>query len=72
MSITIVQILLEELSFILLVITQAAAFISENRMIVAIYIKSLNNSNSDLQDYLDEDLPDPRRDPASKNSVIRT
>lgn len=71
-STTTVQILLKELGFIPLAITQAAAFISENSMTVAVYIESLNESDSDLQDYLDEDLPDPRRDPASENSVIRT
>ncbi len=67
-----VQILLKELGFIPLAITQAAAFISENSMTVAAYIQCLLESDSELQDYLDEDLPDPRRDPSSENSVIRT
>jgi len=67
-----VQTLLRELGFIPLAITQAAAFINENTMSVAVYIESLRHSDSDLQDYLNEDLPDPRRDPASENSVIRT
>jgi len=66
------QSLLEILGYIPLAITQAAAFIQENSMTVRTYIEDLNRSDSDLQDYLDEDLPDPRRYPTSENSVIRT
>jgi tetratricopeptide (TPR) repeat protein len=67
-----VQSLLEILGFIPLAITQAAAFIQENSMAITSYIEDLTKSDSDLEDYLDEDLPDPRRDPSSENSVIRT
>jgi tetratricopeptide (TPR) repeat protein len=62
----------EILGNIPLAITQAAAFIRENSMTVEAYIKELKTSDSDLQDYLDENLPDPRRYPDSENSVART
>jgi hypothetical protein len=67
-----VQSLLKILGFIPLAITQAAAFIQENSMAITAYIKDLTESDSDLEDYLDEDLPDPRRDATSENSVVRT
>ena len=67
-----IQNLLDTLGFIPLAISQAAAFIRENGMTVATYIRAIKTSDEDLQDYLDEDLPDPRRDPGSENSVIRT
>ena len=67
-----IQILVEILGNIPLAITQAAAFIQENSMTVKIYIEELKASDSDLQDYLDENLPDPRRYPGSENSVTRT
>ena len=66
------QNLVATLGFIPLAITQAAAFIKENGMTVAAYTRDLEASDNDLQDYLDENLPDPRRDPTSENSVIRT
>jgi tetratricopeptide (TPR) repeat protein len=66
------QILVEILGNIPLAITQAAAFIQENSMTVQTYILELKASDSDLQDYLDENLPDPRRYPGSENSVTRT
>ncbi|EPE36432.1 P-loop containing nucleoside triphosphate hydrolase [Glarea lozoyensis ATCC 20868] len=62
----------EILGNIPLAITQAAAFIRENSMTVESYIKELEASDSDLQDYMDESLPDPRRYPDSENSVART
>jgi len=67
-----IQILVEILGNIPLAITQAAAFIQENSMTVKTYIQELKASDSDLQDYLDENLPDPRRYPGSENSVTRT
>jgi hypothetical protein len=67
-----VQRLLEILEFIPLAITQAAAFIEENSMEITTYIKDLTKSDCDLQDCLDENLPDPRRDATSENSSIRT
>jgi len=41
-------------------------------MTVKQYIEELKASDSDLQDYLDENLPDPRRYPDSENSTTRT
>ncbi|KAH8585975.1 heterokaryon incompatibility protein-domain-containing protein [Bisporella sp. PMI_857] len=67
-----IRTLVEILGYIPLAITQAAAFIQENSMTVKSYIEELKASDSDLQDYLDENLPDPRRYPDSENSVTRT
>ena len=64
--------LLEELGFIPLAITQAAAFIKENNISVAEYTEEVVKDDSHLQEYLYEDLPDLRRDAASVNSVVRT
>jgi hypothetical protein len=64
--------LVEILGFIPLAVTQAAAFIQENGITVKAYFERLKESDFDLQDYLEEDLPDPRRYPDSENSVIRT
>ena len=66
------RILVDALGYIPLAITQAAAFIFENSLSLAEYLKLLRNSDSDLQDLLDEDLGDLRRDSESQNSVIRT
>ena len=66
------RILVDELAYIPLAITQAAAFISENEISLAEYLNILHTGDSDLQDLLDEDLRDLRRDPESHNSVIRT
>jgi hypothetical protein len=41
-------------------------------MTVQTYILELKTSDSDLQDYLDKNLPDPRKYLGSKNSVTRT
>ena len=64
--------LVDELAYIPLAITQAAAFISENEISLADYLEILRTGDSDLQDLLDEDLGDLRRDSESQNSVIRT
>jgi tetratricopeptide (TPR) repeat protein len=64
--------LVEELAYLPLAITQAAAFISENGLTVSEYLELLNTSDSDLKDLLSEDLEDPRRDLDTENSVIRT
>ena len=66
------RILVDELAYIPLAITQAAAFISENQITLAEYLDILRTGDRDLQDLLDEDLGDLRRDPESQNSVIRT
>ncbi len=67
-----IQGLVEILGFIPLAITQATAFIQENGIMVKTYFEKLKESDSDLQDYLEEDLPDPQRYPDNENSVIRT
>src|SRR5437016_2781643 len=67
-----ILILVEILGYIPLAITQAAVFIQENTMTVKTYIEELKASDSDLQDYLDKNLLDPRRYPGSENSVTRT
>ena len=66
------RIVVDELAYIPLAITQAAAFISENEISLAEYLEILRTGDSDLQDLLDEDLGDLRRDSESQNSVIRT
>ena len=66
------RILVGELAYIPLAITQAAAFISENEISLAEYLDILHTGDSDVQDLLDEDLGDLRRDSESQNSVIRT
>jgi tetratricopeptide (TPR) repeat protein len=55
-----------------LAITQAAAFISENSITLAEYIETLQTSDSDMTDFLNENLYDPRRDRDASSSVIRT
>ncbi|KAM0800739.1 hypothetical protein BDR22DRAFT_932188 [Usnea florida] len=66
------RVLVDELAYIPLAITQAAAFISENDISLANYLEILRTGDSDLQDLLDQDLGDLRRDSESRNSVIRT
>ncbi len=66
------RILINALQHIPLAITQAAAFISENNLVLMQYLELLRTDDSDLQDLLDEDLGDLRRDPEKQNSVIRT
>ncbi len=64
--------LLEALGYIPLAITQAAAFISENHVTPKKYLEAFRRSDSDIQDLLDQDLGDLRRDSQSHNSVIKT
>ncbi len=66
------EILINALQHIPLALTQAAAFISENNLALIEYLEMLRTDDSDLQDLLDEDLGDLRRDSESQNSVIRT
>ncbi|MCJ1390022.1 hypothetical protein MMC18_002880 [Xylographa bjoerkii] len=63
--------LLEELAYLPLAITQAAAFISENGVSMSEYVSILRLSDKDMQDLLSEDLEDPRRD-QTENCVMRT
>ena len=64
--------LLEALEYLPLAITQAAAFISENQITPTKYLEMFRESDSVVQDLLDEDVGDPRRDSQSHNSVIKT
>ena len=62
--------LIEELAYLPLAITQAAAFISENGLTVSEYLELLDTGDADLKDLLSEDLEDPRRDIDTENSVL--
>ena len=67
--------LLEALGYIPLAITQAAAFISHNSILVTEYLAALNKSYLNLKGHLSTELQDPRRDskePGAQNSVFRT
>ena len=64
--------LLEELAFLPLAITQAAAFISENNDTIPEYLKALRGEDADLKELLSVDQEDPRRDLYTENSVMRT
>ena len=64
--------LIEQLSYLPLAITQAAAFISENGVTISEYLELLDTSDTDLKDLLSEHLEDPRRDLDTENSVMRT
>ena len=64
--------LLEALGYIPLAITQAAAFISENHISLTQYLEMFYKSDSDVQDLLNEDLGDRRRDAQGHNCIIKT
>ncbi|MCJ1438287.1 hypothetical protein MMC27_007675 [Xylographa pallens] len=64
--------LLEELAYLPLAITQAAAFISENCLDISEYLELLCTGDSELKELLSEHLEDPRRDYDTENSVMRT
>ena len=64
--------LLDALEYLPLAITQAAAFISENHITLIKYLEMFRKSDSDVQDLLDEEHGDLRRDFQSQNSVIKT
>ena len=64
--------LLEALGYIPLAITQAAAFISANHISLIKYLEMFNKSDSDVQDLLNEDVGDRRRDAHARNSIIKT
>ncbi|MCJ1405920.1 hypothetical protein MMC11_009154, partial [Xylographa trunciseda] len=64
--------LLEELAYLPLAITQAAAFISENGLDISEYLELLCTGDSELKELLSEHLEDPRRDFDTENSVMRT
>lgn len=62
--------LLEELDYLPLAISQAAAFIDENCITVSEYLEALRGD--DAEEFLHEELNDSRRDEQSINSVFRT
>lgn len=64
--------LVEELTYLPLAITQAAAFISENGITISEYLELLDTNETELKDLLSEHLEDPRRDLDTENSVMRT
>jgi tetratricopeptide (TPR) repeat protein len=64
--------LLKILEYLPLAITQAAAFISENRISVAEYINIFRIDDSELTSLFNHNLPDHRRDMEASNSVIQT
>ncbi|KAI9858313.1 MAG: hypothetical protein M1813_007588 [Trichoglossum hirsutum] len=63
---------IDALGYLPLAITQAAAFISENRITLAEYVETLRASDFDLTSLLNEDLHDHRRDLDASNSIFRT
>lgn len=62
--------LLEELDNLPLAVSQAVAFIEENGVSIAEYIKALRGEEA--EEFLYEELDDSRRDEESVNSVFRT
>ena len=64
--------LVKELEFLPLAITQAAAFMNENFVGPVEYLKALRMTENDYKDFLDQSLEDPRRDPSSDSSVMKT
>ncbi|MCJ1266225.1 hypothetical protein MMC22_006108 [Lobaria immixta] len=64
--------LLDALEYIPLAITQAAAFLSQNNCSLAEYLAMFCANDSEIQDLLNEDLGDLRRDSDSQSSVIKT
>ncbi|MCJ1286768.1 hypothetical protein MMC26_006114 [Xylographa opegraphella] len=64
--------LIGELGFLPLAITQAAAFMTENFLTVAEYLKLLQNTEADFKDFISHGLEDPRRDVESESSIMRT
>ncbi|KAL9614236.1 MAG: hypothetical protein Q9167_001257 [Letrouitia subvulpina] len=67
------QVLLEELDYLPLAMSQAAAFIEENGISIADYTNALQGENASVaEEFLHEELDDRRRDEESVNSVFRT
>ena len=64
--------LVEALGCIPLAITQAAAFINENLSSLTEYLEMLRTNDSEMQQLLNEDLGDLRRDSQSHNSIVMT
>lgn len=64
--------LLEELAFVPLAITQAAAFMNRNSMTITRYLDVFLTSEPDRMRQLDIDLQDDRRERGFPNSIFRT
>lgn len=64
--------LLENLNFLPLAITQAAAYISEEEVSLAHYLDLLRPGNVDSGDLLEQDYYDPGRDSEIQNSIFLT
>ncbi|KAL9043578.1 MAG: hypothetical protein Q9214_003240 [Letrouitia sp. 1 TL-2023] len=68
-----VHVLLEELDYLPLAMSQAAAFIEENGISIADYTNALQGEDASVaEEFLHEELDDRRRDEESVNSVFRT
>ena len=64
--------LLEALAFLPLAITQACAFMREKKYSLTEYLGLFQEHEDEIQDVLNEDLGDLRRDLANGNSITRT
>jgi tetratricopeptide (TPR) repeat protein len=64
--------LLEVLGYIPLAITQAAAYMRQNKVSIEKYLKALSQSDSDLVEHLSTELLDPRRRRDTPSSVFLT
>jgi tetratricopeptide (TPR) repeat protein len=64
--------LLEVLGYIPLAITQAAAYMRQNRVSMEKYLKALSQSDSNLVEHLTTELLDPRRRRDAPSSVFLT
>lgn len=67
-----IQRLLDTLGYIPLAITQAAMFMSRNRISLRNYVAKLDKDDQNLTDYLSNELRDPRRDRQMPSAVFRT
>lgn len=64
--------LLENINFLPLAITQAAAYITEEDVTVARYLKLFQTSSSDAKELLEQEYYDPGRDLDTQNSIFLT
>ena len=64
--------LMQALDYLPLAITQAAAYMSENCISLHDYISLLGSGDEEMQDLLEENLSDGRREDPDSNSVIKT
>ncbi|KAJ9130190.1 Acyl transferase/acyl hydrolase/lysophospholipase [Pleurostoma richardsiae] len=64
--------LLQELTYLPLAITQAAAYLERNEVTTAEYLRLLHNTERDMVELLSQELPDRMRYRESKNAVTAT